>query len=124
MATVGDFVGGKSGILLILHHKTQYETLQNMINRVLIRIKVVQMLYSYLLTRSEFKIETAPETSSQDRRYAYQAYVDMLMVLLRLSGCSSLNRQPTERHRLQRHPARRHQDRPGRWLKTRRCATS
>lgn len=58
-----------------------------MINRVLIRIKVVQMLYSYLLTRSEFKIETAPETSSQDRRYAYQAYVDMLMVLLRLSGC-------------------------------------
>ncbi|MDE6489923.1 MAG: hypothetical protein K2L49_02055, partial [Muribaculaceae bacterium] len=48
---------------------------------------MVQMLYSYLLTRSEFKIETAPETSSQDRRYAYQAYVDMLMVLLRLSGC-------------------------------------
>lgn len=57
-----------------------------MINRVLIRIKVVQMLYSYLLTRSEFKIETAPESGSRDRKYAYQAYVDMLMCMLRLSG--------------------------------------
>lgn len=95
-----------------------------MINRVLIRIKVVQMLYSYLLTRSEFKIETAPETSSQDRRYAYQAYVDMLMVLLRLSGCSSLNRQPTERHRWPKAPGSPTPRPPGRWLKTRRCATS
>ena len=31
-----------------------------MINRILIRIKVVQMLYAYLLTRSEFHIESAP----------------------------------------------------------------
>lgn len=44
------------------------------------------MLYSYLLTRSEFKIETAPESGSRDRKYAYQAYVDMLMFMLRLSG--------------------------------------
>ncbi|MDE7408019.1 MAG: transcription antitermination protein NusB, partial [Muribaculaceae bacterium] len=46
------------------------------------------MLYSYLLTRSEFKIETAPETSSHDRRYAYDAYVTLLMYMLRLSGCA------------------------------------
>lgn len=46
------------------------------------------MLYSYLLTRSEFKIETAPETSSHDRRYAYDAYVSLLMYMLRLSGCA------------------------------------
>jgi len=57
-----------------------------MINRVLIRMKVVQMLYSYLLTRSEFKIETAPETASRDRRYGYCVYVDLLLLLLELSG--------------------------------------
>lgn len=57
-----------------------------MINRVLIRVKVVQMLYSYLLTRSEFKIDEAPESASRDRRYAYSAYIDLLLLLLSLSG--------------------------------------
>ena len=42
-----------------------------MINRILIRIKVVQMLYSYLLTRKEFKIEVAQENASRDKKYAY-----------------------------------------------------
>lgn len=59
-----------------------------MINRVLIRIKVVQMLYSYLLTRSEFKINSAPESASRDKRYAWRTYVDMLMLMLELSGYS------------------------------------
>nr|MDE7376660.1 hypothetical protein [Muribaculaceae bacterium] len=59
-----------------------------MINRGLIRIKVVQMLYSYLLTRSEFKINSAPETASRDKRYAWRTYVDMLMLMLELSGYS------------------------------------
>lgn len=57
-----------------------------MINRVLIRIKVVQMLYSYLLTKSDFKIETPPETSGKDRRFAYQVYLDTLLFLLELAG--------------------------------------
>ena len=57
-----------------------------MVNRVLIRLKVVQMLYSYLLSRSEFKIETPVETSSRDRRYSYSAYADMLLMLLEMSG--------------------------------------
>lgn len=57
-----------------------------MINRVLIRIKVVQLLYSYLLTRGEFKLQAAPETSSRDKRFAYQSYVDILLMLVRLSG--------------------------------------
>lgn len=57
-----------------------------MVNRVLIRLKVVQMLYSYLLTRSEFKIETPVETSSRDRRYSYQAYAELLLLLLEMSG--------------------------------------
>ncbi len=57
-----------------------------MINRVLIRIKVVQMLYSYLLTQSEFKIEAAPENPSRDKKYAYTLYSDLLILILRLSG--------------------------------------
>ena len=32
-----------------------------MINRSLIRIKTIQILYSYLLTRSDFHLESAPE---------------------------------------------------------------
>lgn len=57
-----------------------------MINRVLIRIKVVQMLYSYLLTKSEFRIEPAPESATRDRRFAYTVYIDTLLMILRLSG--------------------------------------
>lgn len=60
-----------------------------MINRVLIRRKVVQILYSYLLTRSDFKIEAAPETTSRDRRYAYTVYIRTLLMLLELSGYST-----------------------------------
>lgn len=57
-----------------------------MVNRILIRIKVVQMLYSYLLTRSEFKIDSAPETTSRDKKYAYAVYLDFLFLMLELSG--------------------------------------
>ncbi len=46
----------------------------------------MQMLYSYLLSRSEFKIEMPVETSSRDRRYSYSAYADMLLMLLEMSG--------------------------------------
>lgn len=58
-----------------------------MINRILIRIKVVQILYSYLLSRSDFRIDTPPEASSRDRRFAYSVYLDMLMLIQELSGC-------------------------------------
>lgn len=57
-----------------------------MVNRVLIRLKVVQMFYSYLLSRSEFKIEMPVETSSQDRRYSFSAYADLLLMMLEMSG--------------------------------------
>ena len=49
-----------------------------MINRILIRIKVVQMLYSYLLTRRDFTLEKAPETASKDKRFAYKLYLDLI----------------------------------------------
>lgn len=58
-----------------------------MINRILIRMKVVQLLYSYLLTRTDFKILPAPASgASRDKRYAYTVYSDLLMLLLDLSG--------------------------------------
>lgn len=59
-----------------------------MINRVLIRTKVVQLLYSYLLTRSEFKINEAPVTASRDQKYAHSLYIDFLLLILELSGYS------------------------------------
>lgn len=62
-----------------------------MVNRILIRIKVVQMLYSYLLTRTEFKIDTDPDLTSADKKFAHAAYIDMLMLLLELTGHNSKN---------------------------------
>lgn len=57
-----------------------------MINRVLIRIKVVQMLYSYLLTQGEFKLQQLPDNATRDKRFAHSMYVDLLLLLVRLSG--------------------------------------
>jgi N utilization substance protein B len=64
-----------------------------MINRILIRIKVVQMLYSYLLTKSEFKIDSAPETTSPDKKFAYSVYLDLLLLIAELSGINTVNTQ-------------------------------
>lgn len=57
-----------------------------MINRILIRIKVVQLLYSYLLTRSEFRILPEPEKKTRDSRYAYTLYIQTLLLVLKFSG--------------------------------------
>lgn len=61
-----------------------------MINRSLIRIKTIQLLYSYLLTRSDFVPEAAPAAgeSSRDKVFAYSVYLDLLTLLLKLSGQS------------------------------------
>lgn len=57
-----------------------------MINRILIRTKVVQMLYSYLLTRTDFKILKQPESTSQDAVFAYKVYKDLLLMLVQLTN--------------------------------------
>lgn len=57
-----------------------------MINRILIRIKVVQILYSYLLSRNEFKVDLPPENASRDRRFGYAVYLDALNLIQELSG--------------------------------------
>ena len=70
-----------------------------MINRILIRIKVVQMLYSYLLTRSEFQLQQAPDGRSRDNKYAYVTYLNILLLIMELSGYrtdNSRRRNPLE----------------------------
>lgn len=57
-----------------------------MVNRVLIRIKVVQLLYSYFLSYREFKIEAPAENPSRDKKYGYDLYMDLLLMILELSG--------------------------------------
>lgn len=57
-----------------------------MVNRSLIRLKVAQMLYSYLLTRSDFKLLPQPEKQTRDSRAAYSMYIDFLLFILELSG--------------------------------------
>ena len=56
-----------------------------MINRVLIRIKVIQLLYSYLLIENHFMIESQPSAPTKEKRFAYNLYLDMLMLMIRIS---------------------------------------
>lgn len=56
-----------------------------MVNRVLIRIKVVQLLYSYLLTEKMFTLESQPTPPTKEKRYAYQLYIDMLTLMTRIA---------------------------------------
>lgn len=64
-----------------------------MINRVLIRIKVVQILYSYLLVEKKFTLEEAPVSPTKEKRYAYGLYIDMLAVLVMISDTLGTRRK-------------------------------
>lgn len=56
-----------------------------MINRVLIRMKTVQLLYSYLLVEKPFSLESQPSAPTKEKRFAYQLYLDMIYLMNRLS---------------------------------------
>lgn len=62
-----------------------------MINRILIRMKVVQLLYSYLLTRNDFKLSNAPERKTRDNVFGYETYLNLILLLLKLSGYKAVN---------------------------------
>lgn len=64
-----------------------------MVNRVLIRIKVVQLLYAYLLSQNEFRLIQPIENPSRDKKFAYDLYLDVLMLILELSGYTPAERQ-------------------------------
>lgn len=57
-----------------------------MVNRVLIRIKVVQLLYSYLLTQGKFALPQSPENPTPTKRFGYDMTIDLLLLVVRLSG--------------------------------------
>lgn len=56
-----------------------------MINRILIRIKVVQLLYSYLISEKDFNIESQPSAPTKEKRFAYGLYLDLLMLMVEVS---------------------------------------
>ncbi len=56
-----------------------------MINRILIRIKVVQMVYSYLLTKNEMKLSEAIKTLSQSMDKSYELYHYLLILPIALT---------------------------------------
>lgn len=56
-----------------------------MINRVLIRIKVVQLLYSTLLTETRFMLELPPSNPTREKRFAYRLYLTSLELILKIA---------------------------------------
>ncbi len=56
-----------------------------MINRVLIRIKVVQLLYSYFLVQNNFSVQSAPSAPTKEKRFAYTLYLDYLYLMVSIA---------------------------------------
>lgn len=59
-----------------------------MINRTLIRLKVVQLLYSYLIARVDFRLIPEPARKTRDAVWSYAVYTDLIMFIIELSGRS------------------------------------
>ncbi len=57
-----------------------------MINRVLIRIKVVQLLYSYFLVQNNFTVQSSPSAPTKEKRFAYTLYLDYLYLMIDIAG--------------------------------------
>ena len=57
-----------------------------MINRILIRVKVVQTLYSHLLVEKDFALEPQPSSPTKEKRFAYALYLDLLMLMGQLAN--------------------------------------
>ena len=56
-----------------------------MINRVLIRMKAVQLLYSYLLVQKPFTLESQPSQPTKEKRFAFSLYMDLILLMDRVS---------------------------------------
>ncbi|MDE6295927.1 MAG: hypothetical protein K2M03_07680, partial [Muribaculaceae bacterium] len=65
-----------------------------MINRVLIRMKVVQMLYSYLLVEDKFRLESQPASPTKEKRFAYSLYLDMLYLMVSIAKEITIKGKP------------------------------
>lgn len=56
-----------------------------MINRILIRVKVIQILYSFLLMEKNFSLESVAENPTKEKRYAHSLYMDLLVLMIKIS---------------------------------------
>lgn len=66
-----------------------------MINRVLIRIKVIQILYSFLLVEKKFTLEGSPTSPTKEKRFAYSLYLDLLVLLIKVAD--NIRRRPGDK---------------------------
>lgn len=57
-----------------------------MINRTLIRLKVVQALYSHLISRSDFHIFTEPTRNTKEAGQSFTVYCSIIALLLETAG--------------------------------------
>lgn len=48
-------------------------------------MKVVQILYAYLLTEKQFSLESMPGTPTKEKRFAYSLYLDMLVFMMKVA---------------------------------------
>lgn len=61
-----------------------------MITRILIRVKVVQMLYSYLLTKEEKSVKEAKKELDKSLDKAYELYISILKFMIDLTDLQDL----------------------------------
>ena len=57
-----------------------------MINRTLIRIKVVQMVYSYVLTKDETTLKDALKQLAKSFDKSYELYNYLLLLIVEFAG--------------------------------------
>lgn len=60
-----------------------------MINRSLIRQKVVQLLYAHLIGRSDFKILMSPQRSTKESEESFEVYILILSLLTEITGLNN-----------------------------------
>lgn len=48
-------------------------------------MKVVQMLYSYLISANQFSLDTLAESPTKEKRFAHSLYMDMLVLMVKIA---------------------------------------
>lgn len=64
-----------------------------MINRILIRVKVIQILYSFLLIEKRFSLEGNPTSPTKEKRFAYALYLELLVLLIKVADSIERSRK-------------------------------
>ena len=62
-----------------------------MVNRILIRIKVIQLLYSYLLTQNDISVEQARKQLHDSLNKSYELYHALLVMMIDLTRMQEMN---------------------------------